>query len=290
MYDAMILSFTFLRLLTHTLIGTHTHRIGKGSDQVWYHDNFLRGKPECLKNMIRTKIKGDKSTVGQDVRVPNLEELPPLPILCNKLPSPEVLEVMKHVILSSKLPPPPPTCIQSAPCSAVNNVCSSTQPLPTLMNVESMPTLVSLPRIVNNSVLTSMMDFTTPQSFSIPTHDADYAPPPFLRRKVSDENSPPPCHHQDQNDITMLSQQVHSTMSLSMMRQQLSLPQDPSQMEPNCFVSSNNDNLNLCCSEHSSNLHFSNYYKNDFEPLSFMNDDEPCDEFASFIEGAIQQI
>ena len=64
-------------------------------------------------------------------------------------------------------------------------------------------------------------------------------------------------------------------------------------MEPNYLLSndlnlssgqSQNNNLDLCTVQ-SQDINFG-----DFEPLSFMNNDEPCDEFASFIEGAIQQV
>jgi len=73
-------------------------RIGRGPDQVWYHDNFLRGAPESMQNMIRTKIKGNGAVdSSDDVRAPNFDNLPPLPVR-DKLPS-DVLEVMEKAFL-----------------------------------------------------------------------------------------------------------------------------------------------------------------------------------------------
>eukprot|EP00985_Skeletonema_marinoi_P013599 scaffold6774_cov77-Skeletonema_marinoi.AAC.1 len=55
-------------------------RIGRGDEQVWFHDNFLRGKPEDMKHMVRTKIKGNTAVSNEeDVSVPNFDDLPPLP-------------------------------------------------------------------------------------------------------------------------------------------------------------------------------------------------------------------
>lgn len=72
-------------------------RIGRGKEQVWFNDNFLRGVPEYLERLVRTKIKGDNTFVGI---VPNFDDMPPLPI-CNKQPS-DVLDEMEKAILKMK--------------------------------------------------------------------------------------------------------------------------------------------------------------------------------------------
>ena len=75
-----------------------THRIGKGKEQVWYHDNFLRGLPEHMEHMVRTKIKGDCSFNGN---VPDFDVMPPLPIW-DKQPPSDVLNEMEKAILKLK--------------------------------------------------------------------------------------------------------------------------------------------------------------------------------------------
>lgn len=56
-------------------------RVPKGPDAgAWYHDFFLRGKPEELKKLIRVKVKGNCSLrIKSDKRVPNFNEMPHLP-------------------------------------------------------------------------------------------------------------------------------------------------------------------------------------------------------------------
>ena len=76
-----------------------THRIGKGKEQVWYHNNFLRGVPEYMQHMVRTKIKGDCSFFRGDV--PHFDDMPPLPI-GDKQPPPDVLNEMEEAILKLK--------------------------------------------------------------------------------------------------------------------------------------------------------------------------------------------
>eukprot|EP00984_Skeletonema_dohrnii_P032171 scaffold25734_cov120-Skeletonema_dohrnii-CCMP3373.AAC.1 len=74
-------------------------RIGRGDDQVWYNENFLRGKPEDMKHMVRTKIKGNTAVSNEDVRVPNFDDLPPLPV-CDRRPT-AILDEMEHAILTT---------------------------------------------------------------------------------------------------------------------------------------------------------------------------------------------
>lgn len=99
-YDILELALScFLLLLTLRLICWQPlmHRIGRGKEQVWFNDNFLRGVPEYLERLVRTKIKGDNTFVGI---VPNFDDMPPLPI-CNKQPS-DVLDEMEKAILKMK--------------------------------------------------------------------------------------------------------------------------------------------------------------------------------------------
>ena len=102
-----MMTFRF-RLQLYQNYSSHTYslccidRRGRGNDHLWYHDNFLRGKPEDMKLMVRTKIKSNAGGRGssEDMRVPNFDALPPLPV-CNEHPA-AILDIMESVIF--KLP------------------------------------------------------------------------------------------------------------------------------------------------------------------------------------------
>lgn len=52
------------------------HRIPKGKDSgAWFHESFLRGKPEELKNITRIKTEGK---ARRDLDVPDFYKMPPL--------------------------------------------------------------------------------------------------------------------------------------------------------------------------------------------------------------------
>eukprot|EP00984_Skeletonema_dohrnii_P027873 scaffold17571_cov154-Skeletonema_dohrnii-CCMP3373.AAC.3 len=71
--------------------------IGRGNEQIWFHDNFLRGVPESMDCLVRTKIKGNTVDSNDDRRILNFDDLPPLPIP-DKQPS-AVLNEMENAIL-----------------------------------------------------------------------------------------------------------------------------------------------------------------------------------------------
>lgn len=66
---------------------------------IWYHDNFLRGVPQAIYQMVRVKIKGQaaasKKNRGDDE--PDFDGMPPLPSNTT-LPS-DVLSIMEEVRL-----------------------------------------------------------------------------------------------------------------------------------------------------------------------------------------------
>ena len=245
--------FVFDHLLSYCKCRLNYHSIERGSDEVWYHNNFLRGKPECMKYIIRTKIKGDNSVISQEVRVPNFDALPPLPI-CNKL-SADVRELMENAILKLKLP----SCNQSAPCAHELNVPSMQSSLP-LINAETEP-----PRLASSRHSVNL----TPQS-SLPRTYA-YAPLSPCSRRVSNSNESPHLRNQE------MPQQYHNTKSIS--RQSSIQESSQMRMEPESLFVWNVHNL---CAGQSQSVNFDDL----FEPLpiSFMNNDESFDELASFLE------
>ena len=80
--------------LAHLILVLHI--LTKGHDEGgWYHESFVRGSPNKLKDMIRTKIKGTKiksaSTMISDLTEPNFYNLPssmPSTTQADELPEP----------------------------------------------------------------------------------------------------------------------------------------------------------------------------------------------------------
>eukprot|EP00985_Skeletonema_marinoi_P029793 scaffold29069_cov129-Skeletonema_marinoi.AAC.2 len=208
-------------------------RIGRGDDQVWYHDNFLRGKPVDMKHMTRTKIKGKAAFSNEDVRVPNFDDLPPLPF-CDKRPS-AILDEMAHAILNMPL------------ASGAIAHCSST-----------MPTLSPPQGNLTGDTNHQMVWPNTGGSQLMMNHcvTAIHYHLPLLPADTIESTQP---MHQTRTSVVEPSYPTNSHM----------LREDV------------ND---FCFSPPKQNK------KDDFEPLPFMDDNAPCDDFASFIEGAIKLI
>eukprot|EP00985_Skeletonema_marinoi_P013525 scaffold6728_cov68-Skeletonema_marinoi.AAC.2 len=139
-------------------------RIGRGDEQVWHHDNFLRGKPEDMKHMVRTKIKGNTAISSEDVSVPNFDDLPPLPV-CNKRPT-AILDVMEDAIM--KLP--------SASASGAITHCGST--MPTVSPPQPQP-----------GIFNGDCQMVLPNHFNLDCNQDEEIPsPPLFQRRVSTES------------------------------------------------------------------------------------------------------
>ena len=236
------------------------YRIGRGNDQVWYHDNFLRGKPDDMKLMVRTKIKGDTAISSEDVRAPNFDDLPPLPV-CDKRPS-AILDVMENAIL--KMP---------SPSGAIAHTGSS-------MSTVSPPQLGNFFGDTNHQM--SMPKTETPCHFNVSCNQDESSfqipSPPLFHRAVSNES---------QFMMLPYVPNMHFHLPLQADTIKSAQPTQQASIEEPCHPTYSDmmrDNVNDSCS--------SPLTQNsaDFEPLPFMDDNIPFDDFASFIEGAIQQI
>ena len=238
-----------------------THRIGKGKEQVWYHDNFLRGKPEDIKLMVRTKIKGNLNS--EDVKFePNFHDLPPLPV-CNKLPS-AIINAMENVILKM-------------PTGASGAVGRRTSTMPTV----AIPQLGNVTGGSNRQMVLQRTE--TPCQFSVNCNQDESLqclPPPPFHRAVTNEGQAMMNHC-----VPAIAMRYYSPLQEGSMgsTQPLNMHETSAQGPHHHHHSEHyhmlHDNLNCENDE-------------DFEPLpfTFTDDNVPCDDFASFIEGAIQQI
>eukprot|EP00986_Skeletonema_menzelii_P019625 scaffold28736_cov137-Skeletonema_menzelii.AAC.1 len=226
-------------------------RIGRANEQVWYHDNFLRGKPEDMKLMIRTKIKGNMAISSEDVKEPNFYDLPPLPV-CYKRPS-AILDAMENAIL--KLP-----TASGAVGQCVSSMGGKHHQIMVLPRKES-------PREVN-------VDFSQDQLFQFQS-----LPPlsPFRSVSNGSEAMMNPCVPAMKYQSPLQVDTIGSSQPVPMHETSAQgLHRHPHMLDGNlhydfCFSLKNDE---------------------DFEPLPITYDDEdvPCDDFASFIEGAIHQI
>jgi len=210
--------------------------------------------------MVRTKIKGDTAISSEDVGAPNFDDLPPLPV-CDKRPS-AILDVMENAIL--KMP---------SPSGAIAHTGST-------MSTVSPPQLGNFFGDTNHQM--SMPKTETPCHFNMACnqHESSFQipSPPLFHRAVSNESQfmMLPCvpgmhfHLPLQADTIKSVQPMHQTS--------VEEPHNPT------YSDMMRDNVNDSCS--------SPLTQNsaDFEPLPFMDDNIPFDDFASFIEGAIQQI
>jgi hypothetical protein len=213
-----------------------------------------------MKHMVRTKIKGN-STVdsSDDVRAPNFDNLPPLPI-CNKQPS-AVLHEMESAILKLH---------SSFGAIAHRDLTMASLPCPEPTNFNG----AVLPRT------------ETPCDFSVNYYNQDQSllmpdPPLFSRRVSSDSQSQwhRPCVLQADTTDTESTRYTN----------QLSVQGTYHPFQSHAMLRA--DDNDLCFSP----LMHNNFA---FEPLPFRDDDdelcgdnELCDDdFANFIQGAIQQV
>lgn len=184
---------------------------------------------------------------------PNFDCLPPLPT-CDKLPS-AILNVMEDVIL--KLP--------------ISSDVDPTVPIPHLGNVTG----------GNNHLMVSQRtEIETPCQFNMNYNQDECLLPPF-HRAVSNEG------------------QEKMTHCVPAMVKCYYSPPQVSSYEPTPPLNMHETSVQELHPHHSE--HYDMLYGNldcevddDFEPLPFTfkdgNDDILCDDFATFIEGAIQQI
>jgi len=205
-----------------------------------------------MKHMVRTKIKGDAvgSSISDDDRFPNFDNLPPLP-RCYKQPS-AVLDVIEKSILK----------LQSSLGAATHP--GSTMPILPPANFDcAINYQMSLPR-------TEPCDFNADrnpdESFLLPVVSPLTSRPAVSYESQLMWNTCVPCMHQ-------LPLQAITCMNQT------------SVQEAHHPVRSNmhNSNLNNLC--FSPLVH-----NEDFEPLPFWDDNFPCDDLANFIKGAIQQV
>ena len=240
----------------------HFDRIGRGKEHFWYHVNFLRGKPENMKLMVRTKIKGNLAFTRETlIDEPNFEDLPPLPA-CDKRPA-AVLDVMEAVIL--KLP---------ASASIAVDRCVSNKPTVSTPNLGSVTAGNNHPMVLQRT--------ETPFQLNTNCNQDECLPPPPFQRAVSNEG---------QGQVMMthcvpaMVKSYHSPLQVS------SYGSTPPSLDMHETSSQELQNYHA---EHYQMLHGNLNCKNgdDFEPLpfAFQDDNPPCDDFAAFIEGAIQQV
>ncbi len=205
-----------------------------------------------MKHMVRTKIKGNSGSSIEDMRVPNFDALPPLP-LCDKQPA-AILDIMGSVIL--KLPN---AFGDSAHCgSAV-----PTFPHPHLRNVTagSSHQMMALPRIETHQDY-AFQPPSPPTFHRLVTNESPLMMQPYIRNhhlhlpQQVDHIKPSPAEHQTSGHGPHRSEESHMLQ----------------------------DHLDFSLS--------SLQHNDDVEPLPFtaMDGITPCDDFASFIEGAIQQV
>jgi len=254
-------------------------RIGRGDDQVWFHDNFLRGKPEDMKHMVRTKIKGKSNTAAsnEDVRVPNFDDLPPLPV-SDRRPT-AILDEMEHAILTMPIASGAGAgagAIAIAHCGSTMRTVSSPQPGNFTGDTNT-----------NHQMIWPRTE--TPYHFNVDCNQdesfLELPPPPLFHRTVSGESQfmmhhcVPVVH----NHLPLLvpADTMESTQPMHQTR--ASSVEEPSYLTYSHML--REDVNDFCFSPLKQN-------KEDFDPLPVMddNDNAPCDDFASFIEGAIQLI
>jgi len=212
-----------------------------------------------MKHMVRTKIKGNTAVSNEDVRVrvPNFDDLPPLPVR-DRRPT-AILDEMEHAILTMPI-------ASGAGAGAIAD-CGST-----------MRTV--LPPQPNNFT----GDTNTDHQMIWPKTEAPYYQvnvgcnqdesfqflTPLFYRAVSGES-----HHSPQ-----LADTIDSMQPMHQTRTSVEEPSYPT------YSHMLREDVNDFC--------FSplKKKKEDFDPLPVMddNDNAPCDDFASFIEGAIQLI
>ena len=205
-----------------------------------------------MKHMVRTKIKGN-STVhsSDDVRAPNFDDLPPLPI-CNKQPS-GVLHEMESAILK----------LQSSFGAIAHRdltMASLSYPEPTNFNGAVLPIT------------------ETPCDFSMNYYNQDQSslmsdPPLFSRRVSCDSQWHRPCVLQTDTTDT---ESTRYTNQLSVQG-----TYHPYQFQSHAMLRA--DDNHICFSPLMHN-------NNDLKPFPLCDDNEFCDDFANFIQGAIQQV
>jgi hypothetical protein len=207
-----------------------------------------------MKHMVRTKIKGDAVGSSDEGRVPNFDNLPPLP-RCYKQPS-AVLDVIENSMLK----------LQSS-LGAVTHP-GSTMPIlppPKPANIDCATNYqMSLPR---TEPCDFDADLNPDESFLLPVVSPLTSRPVLSCESQLMWNICGPCMHQ-------LPFQTNRAESFTYMNQ------TSVQETHHPIIRSNmrDDNLdNLMPNE-------------DFEPLPFWDDDFLCDDFANFINGAIQQV
>ena len=244
------------------MMSHYIDRIGKGNDQIWYHVNFLRGKPENMKLMVRTKIKGNLAFTRETlIDEPNFEDLPPLPA-CDKRPA-AVLDVMEAVIL--KLP---------ASASIAVDRCVSNKPTVSTPNLGN---VTNHPMVLQRTETPFQLNMNYNQDECLPL-----LPPPF-QRAVSNENQ---GQAMMTHFVPAMAQSYHSPLRVSSGSTPPSL-----EMHETSSQELQNHHAEYYHMLHG-NLNCENGDGDDFEPLpfAFQDDNAPCDDFAAFIEGAIQQV
>ena len=245
-----------------------------------------------MKHMVRTKIKGCKDA-DTDISsvVPNFDGMPPLPV-CSERP-PAILDAMKKAIMQLSNDS---GAIAAHCCFAMPAATMSVSPQPQLENVAvtPQPQLGNVPYDTNYHMM-AMPGSESSCQFNVEyNHDdtLDVPPPPAFHRRVSTDSPVmmQPCMPtMTMNCYLPLLSSIESSQPLvyeMTQHNQETSAQGPPHFEPEQSHDMFNDLSGFCFS--SSVQHKPAH--EDFEPLPFMDDITLCDDFASFIEGAIQQI
>lgn len=231
------------------LIRWNYHRIsgGRGKEQVWHHDNFLRGMPEYMKRMVRTKIKGDSKVDSSSSSDLNFDNLPSLPI-CTKQPS-YVLDEMEKAVLKMKM---------NSSSSSIDHRDDSMMP-PTLLHTsvnDATNERISLQGSDSPCEFNLSLSLGSKQSYVLPpSNDSQRAPSTCSRPPILADTCKSMAHTNQASFKTTYQDQYHQrTVSYE-----------------------SRDPLSHC--------------DEDLEPLSWVENDSCLnDDFANFIEGAIQAI
>ncbi|KAL7494899.1 hypothetical protein ACHAWT_003454 [Skeletonema menzelii] len=242
------------------LWGFRRYRNGRSDEQIWYHDNFLRGKPEDIKLMTRTKIKGNMAIRSEDVSVPDFYDLPPLPV-CYKRP-PAILDTMENAILilptaSGAVGQFVSTMPSLSPSQELGNVAGGKHHQAMVLSRTDSPR----DREVN-------VDCSQGQSFQFQS----LPPPHFCLISNGSQAMMNPC---------VPAMDYHSPLQVDTIGSTQPIPMHETSAQGHMLHG--NLHYDFC---------FGRRNDEDFEPLPFTyaGDYVPCDDFASFIEGSIHQI
>jgi len=227
------------------------HRIGRGNEKAWYNENFLRGMPESMELLVRTKIKGNTDDSSDDIRAPNFYEMSPLPKHLEQ-PS-DVLDEMRRAILKIG--------------SSISHLDHDLTMPPTILYRQVTDHLTVCPPSRSPCECEFDMDFNLEEKFVLP--------PPHSPTSNQSQSVPLRCFH--------LPTQADNSKSKAYTNQD-SFEGTSQQVQSHTFQARSNDVCFSPVADRHSNEDFEPL------PFWVDNDYCLDDDFANFIEGAIHQV